>query len=41
MGETLRCARCNKGIRSNEHYVWRDDEPFHKKCAERNEKGKK
>lgn len=42
MGGAVRCARCKKGISDNEKAAF-DDEGniFHKKCLERNLRGKK
>lgn len=41
MGNTTRCARCNKGITNSEKAVFIDDLLYHVKCAERLSKGKK
>ncbi|MFM9573385.1 LIM domain-containing protein [Streptomyces turgidiscabies] len=40
MGGTVRCARCGKGISDREKWVVIREEVYHKKCAERIEKGK-
>jgi phage FluMu protein Com len=41
MGGTIRCDRCGKGISKDEKSVYIREGWYHKKCAERIEKGKR
>lgn len=41
MGGTARCARCGKGLGPYEKWAVIDGAVYHKKCAEKIEKGKK